>query len=111
MRTDLITELNFACGIQACLKGQLPKWLPSAQNKASVEQKVRELTEKIVLTDDQIERIVSLPTYRWAKDAQEKILGEIEQLSEQIVQYEQILADPAKLKAIYRDELRQLLTT
>ena len=111
MRTDLITELNFACGIQACLKGQLPKWLPSAQNKASVEQKVRELTAKIVLTDDQIERIVSLPTYRWAKDAQEKILGEIEQLSEQIVQYEQILADPAKLKAIYRDELRQLLTT
>jgi len=108
MRSDLITELNFACGIQACLKGGLPKWLPSAQNKASVEQKVRELTVKIQLTDDQIERIVSLPTYRWAKDAQEKIEGEILTLSEQIVQYEDILADPAKLKAIYRDELLQL---
>lgn len=111
MRADLLTELNFACGIQACLKGGLPKWLPTAQNKSAVEQKVRDLTAKIALTDDQIERIVSLPTYRWAKDAQEKIEGEIAQLSEQIVQYEQILADPVKLRAIYRDELLQLKNT
>ena len=111
MRADLLLELNFACGIQACLKGGLPKWLPTAQNKSAVEQKVRDLTVKISLTDDQIERIVSLPTYRWAKDAQEKIEGEIAQLSEQIVQYEQILADPVKLRAIYREELLQLKNT
>lgn len=111
LKADLITELNFACGIQACLKGGLPKWLPSAANKAAVETKVRDLTKGIDLTDDQIDRIVSLPTYRWAKDAQEKVEGEIAQLAEQILEYEQILADPARIRAIYRGELLELLNT
>lgn len=109
MRDDLLRELNFACGIQACLKGGLPKWLPSADNKAAVEAKVRDLTKKISLTDDQIERIVSLPTYRWAKDAMEKVEGEIQALSEKIVEYEGILADPVKIRQIYRKEVSQLL--
>ena len=108
MRDELVRELNFACGIQACLKGGLPKWLPSAENKAAVEAKVRDLTSKIDLTDDQIERIVSLPTYRWAKDAMEKIQGEINELCEKIVEYEGILADPAKIRAIYRQEVAAL---
>jgi DNA gyrase/topoisomerase IV subunit A len=109
MRDDLLRELNFACGIQACLKGGLPKWLPSADNKSAVDVKVRDLTAKIALTDDQIERIVSLPTYRWAKDAMEKVEGEIQTLSEQIVEYEAILADPVKIRQIYRKEVAQLL--
>ena len=109
MRDELMAELNFACGIQACLKGGLPKWLPSAENKAGVEIKVRDLTAKITLTDDQIDRIVSLPTYRWAKDAMEKVQGEIQELSKQIVEYESILADPKKIRAIYRQEVALLL--
>lgn len=108
MRDELLSELNFACGIQACLKGGLPKWLPTADNKAAVEAKVRELTVKIDLRDDQIERIVSLPTYRWAKDAIEKVQGEIEELSEKIVEYESILADPKKIRAVYRQEVASL---
>jgi DNA gyrase/topoisomerase IV subunit A len=111
MRDDLLRELNFACGIQACLKGGLPKWLPSADNKSAVEVKVRDLTKKITLTDDQIDRIVSLPTYRWARDAMEKVQGEIEALSEKIVEYEGILADPVKIRQIYRAEVTQLLNT
>lgn len=109
LRDDLLRELNFACGIQACLKGGLPKWLPSADNKVAVDAKVRDLTKKITLTDDQIERIVSLPTYRWARDAMEKVEGEIKTLSEQIVEYEGILADPVKIRQIYRKEVAQLL--
>ena len=109
LRDDLLRELNFACGIQACLKGGLPKWLPSADNKAAVDVKVRDLTHKIALTHDQIERIVSLPTYRWAKDAMEKVEGEIHALSEQIVEYQAILGDPVKIRHIYRKEVAQLL--
>jgi DNA gyrase/topoisomerase IV subunit A len=109
LRDDLLRELNFACGIQACLKGGLPKWLPSADNKAAVDVKVRDLTHKIALTHDQIERIVSLPTYRWAKDAMEKVEGEIQALSNQIVEYEAILGDPVKIRQIYRKEVAQLL--
>jgi DNA gyrase/topoisomerase IV subunit A len=109
MRDNLLLELNQACGIQACLKGGLPRWLPTAENKAAVTEKVRSLTKHIDLTSDQIDRIVSLPTYRWAKDAIEKVEGEIQELSEQIVSYEQILQDPKKIRSIYREEVLALL--
>ena len=111
MRDNLMRELNMACGIQACLKGGLPKWLPTAANKAAVTDKVRELTSKIDLADDQIERIVSLPTYRWAKDQIQRVEGEIQELSEKIVEYEGILADPKKIRSIYRQEVQALATT
>lgn len=109
LRDGLIRELNFACGIQACLKGGLPKWLPTAQNKSDVSDQVRKLTAKINLEDDQIERIVSLPTYRWAKDAIEKVEGEIAELGEKIVEYETILADPKKIRNIYKAEVSALI--
>ena len=55
-----------------------------------------------------MDRIVSLPTYRWAQDQIAKIEQEIITLSEQIVAYEQILADPDRIRNIYRDEVIQL---
>lgn len=109
LRNQLLTELNFACAIQACIKHKLPNWLPQAQNKQAVEHKVREITKNITLTSDQIDRIVSLPTYRWAQDSMSKVEHEINQLSEQIVEYEAILADPKRIRQIYRQEVSQLL--
>jgi DNA gyrase/topoisomerase IV subunit A len=109
LRNNLLSELNFACGIQACLKGGLPKWLPTAQNKADVEDRVRKLTVGIALTDDQIERIVSLPSYRWARDSLAKVEAEILDLGNRIVEYETILADPQKIRAIYKSEVQALL--
>ena len=109
MRDLLIQDLNWACAVQACFKGKLPTWLPKAQDRSAVKHKVLELTQGIDLSDDQVDRIVSLPTYRWAQDQIARIAQEIVQLSEQIVEYEQILQDDQKKRAIYRSEVAQLL--
>ena len=109
LRDNLLSELNFACGIQACLKGGLPKWLPTALNKADVENQVRKLAAGIALTDEQIERIVSLPSYRWARDSLAKVEAEILDLGNRIVEYETILADPQKIRTIYKSEVQALL--
>lgn len=108
LRDLLLKDLNWACAVHACFKGKLPGWLPKAQDRTAVKNKVLELTQGIELTDDQVDRIVSLPTYRWAQDQIAKIEQEIQDLGEQIVKYEQILNDPDLIRSIYRDEVIQL---
>jgi DNA gyrase/topoisomerase IV subunit A len=110
LRDLLLLDLNWACAVQACFKGKLPAWLPAAKDRAAVKAKVLDLTQGITLTDDQVDRIVSLPTYRWAQDQIKQIDEQIVKLSEQIVEYEQILQDDQKMRAIYRSEVAQLLT-
>lgn len=109
MRDLLLIDLNWACAVQACFKGNLPTWLPQARDRAAVKAKVLELTHGITLSEDQVDRIVSLPTYRWAQDQIARIEQEIVELSEKIVEYEQILQDEQKIRSIYRSEVAQLL--
>jgi DNA gyrase/topoisomerase IV subunit A len=106
---DLTKELNFACGVKACVDKGLPKFLPIAPNKSSVEDQVRKICTKIKLDDSQIERLVSFPSYRWAQDSVSKIEQEIVDLGNQIVALEDILNDPKQIKSIYKQEVQALL--
>lgn len=106
---DLTLDLNFACAVKACVDKGLPKFLPTAQNKQSVEDQVRKICAKITLDLSQIDRLVSFPSYRWAQDSVAKIEEEIVRLGNQIVSLEQILSDPAKIRTIYKTEVLNLL--
>lgn len=108
-RADLTRDLNFALAIRACVKGKLPSFLPRAADKREVEQEVVKLTTGISLDDDQRERIVSFPSYRWSRDSISKIDEEITSLENQIKEYDVILLDPARRRQIYRDEVAALL--
>jgi DNA gyrase/topoisomerase IV subunit A len=106
---DLTKELNFACAVKACVDKGLPKFLPTAPNKSSVEDQVRKICTKITLDDSQIERLVSFPSYRWAQDSVAKVDQEIVDLGDQIVVLEDILNDPKKIKSVYKKEVQALL--
>jgi DNA gyrase/topoisomerase IV subunit A len=106
---DLTQDLNFACAVKACVDKGLPKFLPTAQTKQSVEDQVRKICAKITLDESQIDRLVSFPSYRWAQDSVAKIEEEIVGLGNQIVSLEQILADPARIRSIYKTEVQALL--
>lgn len=106
---DLTQDLNFACAVKLCVDKGLPKFLPTAQNKAQVEQEVRRICSKIKLDDAQMDKLVSFPSYRWAKDSVAKIEQEIADLSNKIVELEHILADPARIRSIYKSEVQALL--
>jgi DNA topoisomerase-2 len=108
MVTDLTYDLNFNLALKACYDGGLPAYLPKAQNKAEVVDKINSLIVGITVSDDQIQRIASLPSYRWAKDAYTEIIKNIADLTKTIAEYNAILADPAKQRDIYRKEVAAL---
>jgi DNA gyrase/topoisomerase IV subunit A len=106
---DLTRELNFAKAVKLCVEGKLPQSLPTAVNKQTVEEKVAKLTKSITLEPEQLERIVGFPSYRWAQDSINKILAEIEVLTQQISDLEQLLANPKKIRDNYKRETLALL--
>ncbi|MNR88521.1 DNA gyrase subunit A [compost metagenome] len=101
-------SLNFWKAIKACFDAKLPAKLPTLANKAAITDEVTTITKGLTLDASQIDRIVSLPSFRWAKDAYQDVLDNIKRLEDNIDEYTRILADPKKLKAIYRKELVEL---
>jgi DNA gyrase/topoisomerase IV subunit A len=105
----LVKDLNFALAVKACVDAALPKFLPTASNKGEVESKIRSIVEGIDVDEAQFDRLVSFPSYRWAKDSVSKVEKEIVELGEKIVSLEILLTNPKKIKDIYKKEVLDLL--
>jgi DNA gyrase/topoisomerase IV subunit A len=105
MIADLTYQLNWNSALKACIDGKLPEFLPKAADKSEILDKVKTLCKTITVDDDQMERIASLPSYRWAKDAYAEITAKIADLTTKIAEHQSVLADPKKQKDIYRREV------
>jgi len=105
MIADLTYQLNWNSALKACIDGKLPEFLPKAADKSAILDKVKTLCKTITVDDDQMERIASLPSYRWAKDAYAEITAKIADLTTKIAEHQSVLADPKKQKDIYRREV------
>lgn len=105
MIADLTYQLNWNSALKACIDGKLPEFLPKAADKSEILDNVKTLCKTITVDDDQMERIASLPSYRWAKDAYAEITAKIADLTTKIAEHQSVLADPKKQKDIYRREV------
>lgn len=107
---DATYTLCFNLALKECIDKNLPKFLPTAQNKGEIVEQIRKICDKakIPLDDDQVDRIASLPSYRWAKDTYDEIVKKIAELQATISDYQDILAKPERQKAIYKSELQAL---
>ncbi len=108
MVDDLTHDLNFNLALKACFDKGLPAFLPKAQDKAGVVDKIIDFTKGIAIDDDQTQRIAGLPSYRWAKDSYDDIVKKIKELTDTIAEYQAILADPKKQRDIYKKEVQAL---
>jgi DNA gyrase/topoisomerase IV subunit A len=108
MLDDDSYELKYWQGIKACFDGKLPERLSKKTDKSDVEVDVQALTARIGLDNSQVDKIVSLPTYRWAKDFLETVKENIARLQANIKDYKAILKSPARIKEIYKAELEEL---
>lgn len=108
MVDDLTYDLNFNLALKACFDKGLPAFLPKAQDKAGVVDKIVDFTKGIAIDDDQTQRIAGLPSYRWAKDSYDDIVRKIKELTDTIAEYQAILADPKKQRDIYKKEVQAL---
>lgn len=105
---DAQHELNFYQGVKACFDQKLPEALLGAKNKAEVVSLVEAITTKFTMTDEQIDSIASFASYRWAKDNYQIIVDKIKNIKANIAEYTDLLANPDKIKAIYKDEVKAL---
>jgi DNA gyrase/topoisomerase IV subunit A len=101
-------ELKYWQGIKACFDDKLPERLGKKANKDAVVLEVDTITASIGLDATQIDRIVSLPTYRWAKDFLATVKENISRLQANIKEYKTILKSPDLIKDIYAAELEEL---
>lgn len=108
MISDSTYQLNWNLALKACYDQGLPAFLPKAKNKNEILEKIKTITQKITIDDDQKDRISSLPSYRWAKDAYDDVVNKIAELKTTIAEYNKILSDPLKLRSIYRQEVAAL---
>ena len=105
---DATYQLNWNLALKQCYDKGLPAWLPKAQTAAEVVEKIQTICAKIAVDADQIDRISALPSYRWARDSYEKTLKNITDLTATIAEYNIILNDPQRIRAIYRQEVAAL---
>jgi len=101
-------ELKFWQGVKACFDDKLPERLAKKADKAAIEDEVSKITKAIGLDENQIDKIVSLPTYRWAQDFLGVAKENIKRLQNDIKQNTAILKSPAKIREIYHNELEEL---
>lgn len=108
LKAEASTQLNFNRALKACYDKGLPAFLPKAEHKAEIIGKISAITANIGINDDQIDRIAGLASYRWAKDAYDEVIKKIAALELTIAEYNAILSDPVRLRAIYRQEVAAL---
>lgn len=101
-------ELRFWKAVKLCFEDKLPARLESKKDRSAIEVDVRTITASLTLDDKQIDRLVSLPTYRWAKDGYDHAKQKIKELEANIKEYKAILKDPERRKSIYMEELQAL---
>lgn len=108
MLVDDSEELKYWQGVKACFDNKLPAKLSKKNNRTEIEEEITSMTKGIGLTSSQINKIVNLPTYKWAIDEYENVKTKIANLEANISDYTMILKDETLLKGIYKEELQAL---
>ena len=108
MLDDDSYELKYWQGLKACFDDKLPERLIKKTDKDAILVDVQAITASIGLDADQMDKIVSLSTFRWAKDYYAVIKENIARLQGNIKEYKAILKSPDRLKEIFATELDEL---
>lgn len=101
-------EKIFWEGVKLCFEKKLPSKISTKKNKKELEDEVRKITSNLKISDEQVDKISSLPSYKWAQDHYQSVLDTIAKLESSIKDYEKILKDPKLLKEVYKTELKTL---
>ena len=101
-------ELNYSKAIKECFDKKFPDELLGFKNKKEVENWVDTITKKFKIGDNDVGKIVGMPSYKWTKDAYNDIVNEIKRLQDLEKEYTDILNSKDRIKEIYKKELLDL---
>lgn len=105
---EYLNDLEFIRALRDCFEKQLPTVALKLKNKKAIEEKVKEYASSRKLTDSQIDKIASMPIYRWTLEYYQNLLKEEQDLLKEIKYTENLLAKPQLIKEIYKKEVEAL---
>jgi DNA gyrase/topoisomerase IV subunit A len=103
---DTAYDLLYWLGLKACFDNNLLAKLLKAKNKAEVTDHISKMT--VDLDVKQIDKIASLPTYRWNKEYYEEVKVKIAEEEEKLEKYLGLLDKPDDIKDIFKLEVQSL---
>ena len=108
--SEASVELNYWKLLRALFEHGFTKKLGTFANKTVMTAEVEGIAKKAKVkpSPDQIERAISLPTYRWTVDFKAEIDRKIAEIDASIVEYRLNLDKPERIKDIYVGELEAL---
>lgn len=106
---DITTkDLLYFKTLKMCFDSNLIGSLQTLKSKQDVIDWVQRVTKSLKPLDEHVNKIVSLPSYKWAKEGYQEVVDEIKSLEITQQNYKDILASDEKMRSIYRDELLSL---
>lgn len=101
-------ELKYWQALKLCFDNGLSSWLPSAKNKEAVVKEVLKISKTVKPDESQVDKIVSLPSYRWAKDYYQEVKAKIKELEDSIKSHNLHLKKPDMIKQVFKNEVLEL---
>jgi DNA gyrase/topoisomerase IV subunit A len=101
-------ELKYWEALKKCFDEGLAGKIQAKKNKQDLENEVRKITKDIGIDDKQVDKIVSLPSYKWCQDFYQEIKDKIKELKVNMKEYKSILRDKVRIKEIYKTEVLAL---
>lgn len=110
LRTEDNHELKYWLALKILFDSHFPKRLGTFKDKASLQEDVNKTLNNadLYLDAQQLDRVISLPTYRWTQEFAADVDQRIIDLRRAIASHESILASPDKLRDVYLKELDDL---
>lgn len=110
LASDAEIERNYWLILKALFDAKFPTKLGKFENRAAVEAEITKVISrtKLGFEDGQMDRVCGLPTYRWTQEFEAEVVKRIAGLDSEIAEYTATLADPKRLKAVYRSEVEAL---
>lgn len=107
LKYDAEKDLSYWSILERLFSKKFPSKLGTFENRKAIEEEIIKLSGNLDI-NDHLDKIVSLPTYRWSKDFEKEIITKISDLKAKIEEYVNILASPEKLKQVYISELEEI---
>lgn len=107
---DTTWEREYWRAIAALFDDRFPTRLGKFENRATVEVDVTKVVKKakVEIDDEQLGRIVSLPTYRWTQEFDADVRKKIAALDSDIALFNDILSSEEHRRTIFIHELDEL---
>ena len=101
-------ELRYWQSLKKCFQAQLPKKLQAFKNRDELKNFVITTTKNIKPTDEQVNKIVALSSYKWTAEGEQEVDDHINQLVSNIAVYNKHLNDHSLIWSVFRSEVEAL---